>query len=433
MVKNKVLLLNDILIYTIGIFIIYAIMRIVIIYDSFYTIAFGGIYASVIVFYLIHYGYLLICKIFNKRVRLQYNFFIACLLMAVVALLYFFYFVWAYTVFSIALSTSGSGYNSLIRNILIYFILFIFGAIFYIYSNISFSKKRHEYYKVAIAFNILYSFISVLYLYFMVSIIGSLNIPLIITLLSPVVIVSLIFNCHYIMTLFNISTEKDFFTPKENLKVFVTGLFKKDSGYLIGIFFIILIGVAYLIGSGNDTYLKYVGYYFLLMSLFRIIDYIWMKLIKDKNKRIRYLNQYIMMLVNAVFILLAVYLIYKVLTSVNIDENEEFSLITAILIIIIIARSVVVVFNFYHSRINVTKEPYFITLNNLAIISLIVSIYAFIISFMLIVGVGKLDLKNTINVFSHVIVGLIIFIVTIMVIRAIIGIVKLNKIEEKIS
>ncbi len=397
-------------------------------YDPVYSFNYSIFYYFVIGFFIIHYGYILICKIFKMRAAFHYNFMLACLFMVMVIVLAYVYFSLSFVL--LGFITQATPIEGLFTNLFFYFLCYIFSTIFFVYTNVSFSKKRREYYKVAIAFNVMFSFLSILYFYFLASIGIYLNVALTLSLLIPLIAVFVGINCHYIIGIFNISTEKQFFNFKNNLKIFVTNLFKKDAGYLIGIFFIIVMGILYIVGAQEDKYLKYVGYFFLIMSCIRIADFFWMRFTKKEEKKKRFMHQYIMMIVNALFISLTIFLIYKVVTNARTVESGGIDFFTFVFASIIVARIIIVVINFYHSRINVKKEPYFITLNNLAIISLIISMYAFIISIMVNVGVDTYDLHNVMNIFSHSIIAIVIIIVVIMLIRAIVGIVRIKKIEE---
>ena len=306
-------------------------------------------------------------------------------------------------------------------------LLFIVALSYYIVSLINNSKSRKRYYRISFIFMILCNSLSILAFYSNMFLVNNSSIPVIFSIFALFLSIELVLMTHHIITLFNLSLYKRFFGIKEGIKVFLVSLFKRNLGYYIGIVFVILIGIFYLLASAGESYYRYAGYYFILFGIARIVIYFWNRKLSDKSIKKRYHHQYIMLITTSIILLATIYWVWKILEISKQIESSSLDVFSFVLGVILIVRIIVVIFGFYYSRINVKKEPISIALNNLSIVSVLVATYIFFVKFLLSVGVGKYDMNTVMNIFSMVIVVLVSIVIVTMLIRAIIGIIKTRR------
>lgn len=315
------------------------------------------------------------------------------------------------------------------RFIIISFLSTIYCLILYIYSIKTNKENKIEYYKEAFSYVFFMSALVNLVIAITAKYKENLNIPLDILIISPFVIVLVIGILYYGVMIFNIFSNGKFYKWKNAIKIFVINLFKTRLGYYFGVSFSLLLGILYILASvsSNSIFYRYIGYMIFSIAILRIIDQVWLMLSRSKGDKIKFINQYIMIFVNSGILLLITFVARTGIISINIKDTGDLGIFAAIQLICIIIRIVTTVLGYYYTRINVKREPHFIALNNMSILSLLVSVFAFLITFLVNVGVGKYDLDNVIKIVSIVIFVLALVMITLMIIRGVIGLIKYLK------
>ncbi len=425
--ENRRVKINDILIYCVGIFIIYSSYVINVVYVFINKIAMTGISIMIIVSGLICYLSYYFSK--NKnRISHRVNVFNG-LLYALLTVAIFACYAVSFLLFFIYEDPDKYIQNNGDANIgvMLGYFLIAFGV--YYHSVKTFGRNHLEINKCGYSFLLLSCMLNVLLACCLSKVIFNFPIPVRVIVFLPTVLLQIIGACYYDIQMFNSFTDNKFYDGKTSVKVFITNLFKRKIAYYFGVTFALVMGFIYFLLDiyNAGSFYFYIGIIFVTIAGLRMVDQIWLLFIKKLESRKRYINQYIMIFVNALVLLLISFVIRSALINI---EEDKLGFWAVLQLIIIIIRVIMVVIGYYNTRINVKSEPYNIALNNMSMISLFISIFALLIPVLVNLGVGQYDLDKVIIIISYIIFALIHIIIILMVIRGIIGLIKLKNLKN---
>ena len=370
--------------------------------------------------------YRFVCNKKRKAPGYKINFIpaiINMILVIIIALVQFFLIIILYSVKIKAPSDVHTSFNEYMQNGLV----FVVSLVYYLYIIRKFSNDKENYFRIPFIFSVLINTSVTIVTLIIIDFNIAFPIPVILIIYILVFGLLLVFMINHLIVLLNLSVDKKFYPLNERLKKFLFNLFKRNVGYYIGVVFVFLVGVYYVLGNGDDTYFMYIGIFFIFTSLLRVLDTVWLNLVSKKSTKVRNMNQYLLIIVNALLVLSSILLVWNVLNKAKQIENSTLDFFSFIVGVVLVIRIIFAVLGFYYSRINVKREPYHIALNSLSIIGVLISLYAFFIHFMLAVGVGRFDLISVLNVFSIVIVVLIGIVIVGMIFRGIVGLIITHK------
>ena len=428
MENTKRTLINNILILCIGIISLNCIRN----HDSLFAMLYGTpIYLGTIVLALICLIRLIIVPIrFKKRTPKYFiNFFYAIfiILYLVIDFVIYFIFITAGIIVSQNLGPIGS-ITDLDLNIFFSALIPIaILVVINIYSYKNFKSDIDFYFIIPLVFIMLVSVSELELFIFLNPIMGYMNIPINILIFSLLGVFAGVVTIYHLIVLCNLAFERKFYKPKTGFKVFTNNLFRKKLAYYLGVAFTLITGIFYIIPGINNRFYFYIGLMFVFMSMLRIFNQIWIYLVREKDKKFRFINYYLLIIVNAIFLAILFFLLRITLLKTLDKSASNLGVFTAIQIIILIIRLVIAIFGYYNSRIVRKTEPHVIATNNLDIISFIVAAVAFIFPFLAAVGVGKYDINNVFNIINIISLSLIGIIIILMPIRAIYGLIILKK------
>lgn len=424
--ENKRIKINEVLIFYTGIFILFSFrindVAFVFLRPVQYIILGGFVFSELISY--IPYFVLKDKKYIENKVNIFNGFALFLVFLAVLALNVFVFF------FLFLLGVSYK-YPTTIESIVSLLVVTAFSILLFIVSLRMFRRSHLEYHKIG------YSFLTMNYAIFAVNllILGVFFMESFLFVKILVVLPSFIFmllgTLYICVALFNSFTNNKFYNVKTGLKVFSVNIFKRRLAYYFGVALTFFMGFVYLIAGflNESIFYQSIGFVFFTIAILRIIDQLWIVITSNKNKKIRYLNQYILIFINAGILILVSFFIKDVLLLMEDNKSLKIDFFIGIQAIIIIVKVIMSILGYYKTRINVKKEPYNIALNNMSIVSTLIALYGFSLPILVNVGIDVNSLGILFESMSYSIFGLINLLLTIMIIRGIVGLIKIKKLS----